>query len=83
MNMGPMNTGPTDMGPMTDVGAEPEPDVSRPALPPTGHPEVDEALDGLRDLDTVEVTEHAARFDRVHGILRDILSTAGREDREP
>lgn len=62
--------------PVEDPAAAP----ARPPVESVGHPLVDEALDGLRDLDDLDVTQHAARFDQVHGVLRDVLSAAGRAD---
>lgn len=44
----------------------------------TGDSRVDRAVAGLADLETMPVSEHAARYDEVHSALHDIL-TVGEE----
>lgn len=48
--------------------------------PTTGVPDVDHALQSLDRLADREVIDHAPIFDDVHGVLREVLSAAGRED---
>ena len=41
---------------------------------PAASPEIDHALAGTVDLESVPVTEHVARFEAVHAALADALS---------
>ncbi|WP_371500157.1 hypothetical protein OG871_27120 [Kitasatospora sp. NBC_00374] len=58
-----------------------EPVAFVPALDPTGHPAVDEALGRLEALDGVETEAHAAVYEDVHQRLSDTLTALDREQR--
>lgn len=47
---------------------------------PTGHPRIDEALERLHRLDELEITAHPEEFDAIHGVLREALANAGRDE---
>ena len=47
---------------------------------PTGHPAIDEALERLDRLDDLEITTHPEEFDAIHGVLRESLANAGRDE---
>lgn len=57
-----------------------EPEQEQPAVELTGHDEIDRALARLEDLPGLDVVEHPAQFDAIHGVLREVLAGAGRED---
>jgi hypothetical protein len=44
---------------------------------PTGHPDVDDVVASLRDLDGRPVSEHVAVFEAAHDRLRGALADAG------
>ena len=48
-----------------------------PAPEPAGDPRVDEAVAGLRALDGLDLAEHPALLQEVHGRLREILGELG------
>ncbi len=50
-----------------------------PALEPTGHAQIDEALVRLEGLDDLDITQHPDVFDTIHGVLRESLANAGRD----
>lgn len=58
---------------MTEMSHE-----AAPAVEPTGHPEIDEALERLERLDELQITDHPEQFDAIHGVLRASLANAGR-----
>ncbi|MRJ77228.1 hypothetical protein GEV29_11825 [Aeromicrobium sp. SMF47] len=58
------------------------PDEAGPAVEPTGHAEIDEALGRLDRLDDLEISDHAEQFDAIHGVLRASLANAGRDPAE-
>ena len=47
---------------------------------PTGHARIDEALERLNGLDDLEITAHPEEFDAIHGVLRESLANAGRDE---
>ena len=51
-----------------------------PAVVPTGHPEIDEALAALEQLADRPVTEHVATYDAIHHVVRTALADAGRPE---
>jgi len=54
---------------------------TRPTLAPTGDARVDQAIEGLSDLDQIDLDERPAVLEEVHDRLREILgelSEAGR-----
>ncbi|HEY5399715.1 MAG TPA: hypothetical protein VIL16_30450 [Trebonia sp.] len=50
---------------------------TRPALAPTGDARVDQAVEGLSDLDQIDLDERPAVLEEVHGRLREILGELG------
>jgi hypothetical protein len=50
---------------------------SRPALAPTGDARVDQAIEGLCDLDQIDLDERPAVLEEVHDRLREILGELG------
>ncbi|WP_329568821.1 hypothetical protein [Kitasatospora sp. NBC_01266] len=54
---------------------EPEPEPLGVLFDPTGHPEVDAALERLAELDGVPVTAHAAVYENVQQTLSSTLTT--------
>jgi hypothetical protein len=50
---------------------------TRPALAPTGDARVDQAIEGLSDLDQIDLDERPAVLEEVHGRLREILGELG------
>jgi hypothetical protein len=50
---------------------------TRPALAPTGDARVDQAIEGLSDLDQIDLDERPAVLEEVHGRLREILGDLG------
>lgn len=60
-----------------DVSA---PEQRAPAVVPTGHAEIDEALTALDQLAHRPVTEHVATFDAIHHVVRTTLADAGRPE---
>ncbi|MEG9226083.1 hypothetical protein [Aeromicrobium sp. Sec7.5] len=51
-----------------------------PAVVPTGHAEIDEALAALEQLPHRPVTEHVASYDAIHHVVRTTLADAGRPE---
>ena len=54
---------------------------TRPALAPTGDARVDQAIEGLSDLDQIDLDERPAVLEEVHDRLRDILGELGEAGR--
>jgi hypothetical protein len=54
---------------------------TRPALAPTGDARVDQAIEGLAELDQIELDERPAVLEEVHDRLRDILGELGEASR--
>ncbi|MCW2841642.1 MAG: hypothetical protein JWR55_3125 [Aeromicrobium sp.] len=50
---------------------------------PTGHARIDEALQRLNRLDELDISLHPEEFDAIHGVLRESLANAGRDDVAP
>jgi hypothetical protein len=50
---------------------------TRPALAPTGDARVDQAIEGLSDLDQIDLDERPAVLEEVHDRLREILGELG------
>jgi hypothetical protein len=50
---------------------------ARPALAPTGDTRVDQAIEGLADLDQIDLDERPAVLEQVHDQLREILGELG------
>jgi hypothetical protein len=50
---------------------------ARPALAPTGDTRVDQAIEGLTDLDQIDLDERPAVLEEVHDRLREILGELG------
>lgn len=50
---------------------------TRSALAPTGDARVDRAIDGLSDLDQIDLDERPAVLEQVHDRLREILGELG------
>ena len=50
---------------------------ARPALAPTGDARVDQAIEGLSDLDQIDLDERPAVLEEVHDRLREILGELG------
>ena len=50
---------------------------TRPALAPTGDARVDQANEGLSDLDQIDLDERPAVLEEVHDRLREILGELG------
>ena len=47
---------------------------------PTGHARIDEALERLEGLDDLDISLHPEEFDAIHGVLRESLANAGRDE---
>jgi hypothetical protein len=47
---------------------------------PTGHARIDEALERLDRLDDLDISLHPEEFDAIHGVLRESLANAGRDE---
>ena len=56
---------------------------TRPALAPTGDARVDQAIEGLSDLDQIDLDERPAVLEEVHDRLREILGELGEAGRRP
>ena len=56
---------------------------ARPALAPTGDSRVDQAIEGLADLDQIDLDERPAVLEEVHDRLREILGELGDPGRQP
>lgn len=56
------------------------PEQRIPAVVPTGHAEIDEALATLEQLAHRPVTEHVATYDAIHHVVRTTLADAGRPE---
>ena len=54
---------------------------TRPALAPTGDRRVDQAIEGLSDLDQIDLDERPAVLEEVHDRLREILGELGEAGR--
>jgi hypothetical protein len=54
---------------------------TRPALAPTGDARVDQAVEGLSDLDQIDLDERPAVLEEVHDRLREILGELGEPGR--
>ena len=54
---------------------------ARPALAPTGDTRVDQAIEGLSDLDQIDLDERPAVLEEVHDRLREILGELGEAGR--
>ena len=54
---------------------------TRPALAPTGDARVDQAIEGLSDLDQIDLDERPAVLEEVHDRLREILGELGEASR--
>ena len=54
---------------------------TRPALAPTGDARVDQAIEGLCDLDQIDLDERPAVLEEVHDRLREILGELGEAGR--
>jgi hypothetical protein len=52
-----------------------------PALAPTGDARVDQAIEGLSDLDQIDLDERPAVLEEVHDRLREILGELGEAGR--
>jgi hypothetical protein len=50
---------------------------TRPTLAPTGDARVDQAIEGLSDLDQIDLDERPAVLEEVHDRLREILGELG------
>ncbi|HEX4290662.1 MAG TPA: hypothetical protein VH021_17195 [Trebonia sp.] len=50
---------------------------TRPALAPTGDARVDQAIEGLSDLNQIDLDERPAVLEQVHDRLREILGELG------
>ena len=50
---------------------------ARPAVAPTGDARVDQAVEGLADLDQIDLDERPAVLEEVHDRLREILGELG------
>jgi hypothetical protein len=50
---------------------------TRPALAPTGDARVDQAIEGLADLDQIDLDDRPAVLEEVHDRLREILGELG------
>ncbi len=61
-------------GPEQSAGA---PDPRAPDVPTTGDPVIDEALQGLRDLPSIPLSEHHDRLAQVHETLQTALERSG------
>jgi hypothetical protein len=54
---------------------------TRPVLAPTGDARVDQAIEGLSDLDQIDLDERPAVLEEVHDRLREILGELGEPGR--
>lgn len=57
--------------------------VGATAPEPTGHRRIDEALERLELLDDLDIAQHPDEFDAIHGVLRESLANAGRDEVAP
>ena len=55
---------------------------TRPTLAPTGDARVDQAIEGLSDLDQIDLDERPAVLEEVHDRLREILGELGDAGRQ-
>jgi hypothetical protein len=55
------------------------PDPHAPAVPTTGDPAIDDALQGLRDLPSIPLSDHHDRLAQVHEELHAALERSGDE----
>lgn len=67
---------------MTEMYDAPEVTVDVVDLELTGHQQIDEALDRLQGLGDLDITAHPAQYDAIHGVLRESLANAGRDEVE-
>ena len=56
---------------------------TRPSVAPTGDARVDQAIEGLSDLDQIDLDERPAVLEEVHDRLREILGELGDPGRQP
>jgi hypothetical protein len=61
-------------GPEQSAG---DPDPRAPDVPTTGDPVIDEALQGLRDLPSIPLSEHHDRLAQAHEALQAALERSG------
>ena len=54
---------------------------TRPSVAPTGDARVDQAIEGLSDLDQIDLDERPAVLEEVHDRLREILGELGEAGR--
>lgn len=59
---------------------QPEPFAAVPEPEPTGHPDVDAALDRLRELPERPTGAHPELYDSIHQRLQDALAQIDRQD---
>lgn len=64
----------------TAAAPQPEPFAAVPELEPTGHPEVDAALERLRELPERPTGAHPELYDGIHQRLQDALAQIERQD---
>ena len=64
----------------TAEAAQPEPFALVPEPEPTGHPDVDAALDRLRELPDRPTGAHPDLYDGIHQRLQDALAQIDRQD---
>jgi hypothetical protein len=64
----------------TAGAAQPEPFALVPDPEPTGHPDVDAALDRLRELPERPTGAHPDLYDGIHQRLQDALAQIDRQD---
>lgn len=76
--MSEMQDGP-DGSPAPEAGAT----TDGATLELTGHPQIDEALHRLEGLDELDIASHPEEFDAIHGVLRESLANAGRDEVTP
>jgi hypothetical protein len=50
---------------------------------PTGHADIDAALERLDRLADLEIASHPEEFDAIHRVLRESLANAGRDGDTP
>lgn len=58
----------------------PAPAVEMPELQLTGHPQIDDSLERLQRLGELDISAHPQEFDAIHGVLRESLANAGRDE---
>lgn len=69
---------------MTQIHGDPQStDASSTDDQPTGHQAIDEALERLDRVDDLDLSLHPEEFDAIHGVLRQSLAEAGRDEVAP